>query len=187
MEEKREVRRQYQKKRNELSKGKREKLDKILYDKTINSKEYKSAEIILAYYPIKNEPDVLPIVRHALCSGKRVAFPVSNTDTYELSFKFIEDISELKRGAYSIPEPEDTCEIFDNSGNAFCIVPALAFDRRGNRIGYGKGFYDRFLSKYKGISVGICYDDFLCENLPVENTDQKINMIITEKEEIYVR
>lgn len=186
MEDKKEVRRHYQKKRSELSNEKRKELDAILFDKTVNSEEFKSAEIILAYYPIRNEPDILPIAYHALYCGKKVAFPISHTDTYELSFKFVKDISELNSGAYSIPEPKDTCETYDNEANAFCIVPALAFDRMGYRIGYGKGFYDRFLSNFTGISVGLCYRDFLCDHLPTENTDQKVDMIITDKEELYV-
>ena len=186
MLDKKETRRHYSEKRNGLSPDKRKMLDDILFDKTVNSEEFKGAEIILAYYPIKNEPDVLSIARYALLCGKRVGFPVSNTDTYELTFKLVDDISQLNSGAYSIPEPKDSCKTYNNEVNTLCIVPALAFDRRGYRIGYGKGFYDRFLSKFRGTSVGLCYDDFLCEALPVENTDQKIKMIITDKEVLYV-
>lgn len=189
MEEKnkREIRLEYQKKRHELPHNERKKSDAILFDKTVNSDEFKSADIILAYYPIRNEPNVLPIALHALSCGKKVAFPVSNTETYELSFKYVKDISELNVGAYSIPEPKNSCQIYNNEANAFCIVPALAFDKKGHRIGYGKGFYDRFLSDFKGISAGLCYDEFLCESLPIEDTDQKVNMIISDKEVLYVR
>ncbi len=186
MEEKKKIRLEYLKKRSELSSEYRNKADALLFEKTVNSAGFKSSKIILAYYPIKNEPDILPIVRHALACGKRVAFPVCHTDTYDLTFKFIEELSWLDAGAYSIPEPKDDCEIYYKEEKAFCIVPALVFDRNGYRIGYGKGFYDRFLSDFCGISAGLCYDDFLCDVLPKESTDKNVDMIITDKEVLYV-
>ena len=186
MEDKQAVRARFKNKRNEFSFDKREGLDNNLFEITVSSNEFKNAKIILAYYPIKNEPNVLKIAEAALLQGKKVAFPISDPLTCELKFKFVNNLSELVIGTYKIPEPSADNQAYCGESHALCIVPALAFDKKGYRIGYGKGYYDRFLSSFKGVSAGLCYDDFLCDSLPIEETDRKVNMIITNKEVIYV-
>ena len=186
MKDKKSIRAVYSQKRNELSFEFKNEFDKFLFEKTVNCDEFKRADVILAFYPIKNEPDVLPIVRYALNNGKKVCFPVSDADNYQLTFKFIKHLSDLVTGAYKIPEPNSEAEIFTDDKNAFCIVPGLVYDRNGYRIGYGKGFYDRFLAEFSGISAGLCYEIFLCNELPIEVTDRNVDMIITEREVLYI-
>ena len=181
---KKEVRSFYRSLRNELCDEYRRFCDNELFKRVINSTQYKESDVLLAYYPVKNEPNILPIVEHALSCGKKVAFPISDTENFTLMFAYITSLSELFAGGYSIPEPLADAEKYVNANNALCIVPALAFDRAGRRIGYGKGFYDRFISGFGGITLGLCYSRLLADSLPFEKTDIPVNIIITEKEEI---
>ncbi|MBR2387584.1 MAG: 5-formyltetrahydrofolate cyclo-ligase [Clostridia bacterium] len=172
--------------RNGLSLEYRETADNLLFDRVVNSEAYLKSNVVLAYYPVKSEPQILPIVCRAFEDGKKVAFPVSNTNDFNLTFRYINGISELQEGAYSIPEPPLTSPVYKGEGDALCIVPALSFDLRGRRMGYGKGFYDRFLSDFQGIAMGVCYSKLLTQELPYESFDKSVDIIITEKGEITI-
>lgn len=181
--QKKEARKELSSLRNALGEDYRKKSDRLIFDAVVNSEAYMKSKVVLAYYPIKSEVQILPMISRAIEDGKSVAFPVSNTKDYTLTFRYISNLSELKSGAYSILEPPAESAEFNGEGPAVCIVPALAFDKRGMRIGYGKGFYDRFLTNFSGITMGICYSRLLVELLPCENTDIPVDIIITEKGE----
>ena len=183
---KKDIRKFYRQKRKDIPADEKEISDREIFDKLINLEEFINADIILAYYPINEEINVIAIVEYALQNGKRVAFPISSKDDHTLTFRFVSRIDELVEGAYSIPEPPLNAELFENADNTLCIVPGLVFDRNGNRLGYGKGFYDRFLLSFNGISVGLCYSDFLLDMLPTEGTDRKVDIVISNKEEVFV-
>lgn len=181
------MRKVYRAKRGAIDENTKALIDAELCRRVTSCDAYISAEVVLAYYPIKNEPDVLLIVKDALSKGKRVAFPISDPENFELDFRYVSSLEDMVCGEYSIPEPEPTAERFlnDASSKALCIVPGLSFDRNGFRIGYGKGFYDRFLSRFEGVSVGLLAHGLLADELPRENTDMAVDVIITEKEEIF--
>lgn len=183
---KKEKRSFYRKKRKDISKAQKETVDKVLFEKIISLKEFRKSRVILAYYPINDEINTIPIIEHALNQGKRVALPISSTVDHTLTFRFISSLEELKSGAYSIPEPPEDAEMFNNETKALCIVPGLLFDRMGNRLGYGKGFYDRFLSSFNGITVGLCYSDFLLDKLPTDENDRTVDIIVSDTEEVYL-
>lgn len=183
---KRETRRIFSERRKSISEAGRVVFDEKLLLKTVSLEAYKKAETLLAYYPVKNEPNILPIVLRALKDGKKVAFPISKPDGFELDFRLIRGLDDLTEGMYSIPEPSADSEKYVNNEKTLCIVPGLAFDRKGKRIGYGKGYYDRFLGGFRGVSLGLCYADFLVDALVVEETDISLDIIITDKEEIFV-
>lgn len=138
------------------------------------------ADVWLLFYPIKNEPDLLAFAEYLLSVGKQVAFPISLTDTCQLDFRLVDSLSQMKAGAYGIPEPPECCRKVENFDGAMCVVPALSYDSRGFRIGYGKGYYDRFLSRHKPTTVGICYSSLMTDRLPADPTDIPVDMIITE-------
>ncbi len=186
MKDKNTIRREYLQRRSELSAEYMQRESEVLLSKAVALEEYKTADILLAYFPVRNEPDILKIVRYTLRNGKRVAFPASDTQSNELIFRYISSLDELLPGAYSIPEPPETNEIYAGEESALCIVPALVYDRKGFRTGYGKGFYDRFLADFKGKSLGLVYSDFLCHELPVNETDIAVDIVITPKEELYI-
>ena len=97
-----------------------------------------------------------------------------------MSFYYVDDLSHLRPSAFNIREPISSAPEYKSSNADICIVPALAYDIEGYRMGYGGGFYDRFLSEYSGVPVGICYEEF-CGSLPVGEFDISVETVITEK------
>ena len=168
--------------RNELSEDFRAKADRELIRSFLSLSEYKNASTLLMYYPVKGEANILDIANIALSEGKRVAFPVCRKETLEMDFFSVGSLSDLKKGSYGIPEPDGSCDIITDFNSTVCLVPALSFDRQGFRIGYGKGYYDRFLDKHPVYSAGLIYSPLLTDFLPTEETDKKVDVIITEKE-----
>ena len=141
-------------------------------------------ELLLCYCPVRGEADPLPLARLALRLGKRVAFPVSHVEDCTLSFHAVGSLDELTTGAYGIPEPPVSSAPITDFSQALCLVPALSFDRDGYRLGYGKGYYDRFLSRFDGVSVGVVYSPCLRDRLPRNGTDLAVDRIFTEKGEL---
>ena len=143
-------------------------------------KEYKDADVILLYFPTRSEPDISPLADIARRDGKKIAFPISVTNDCTLDFRFISSPDELEIGAYGIREPRADAERATLSGRTLCIVPALAVDADGYRLGYGKGYYDRFLSTFEGNAVVAIHSSLVCERLPRNDTDIPLKTIITE-------
>ena len=143
-------------------------------------KEYKDADVILLYFPTRSEPDISALADIARRDGKKIAFPISVTKDCTLDFRFISSPDELEIGAYGIREPRADAERATLSDRTLCIVPALAVDADGYRLGYGKGYYDRFLSTFEGNAVVAIHSSLVCERLPRNDTDIPIKTIITE-------
>lgn len=143
-------------------------------------KEYKDADVILLYFPTRSEPDISALADIARRDGKKIAFPISVTKDCTLDFRFISSPDELEIGAYGIREPRADAERATLSERTLCIVPALAVDADGYRLGYGKGYYDRFLSTFEGNAVVAIHSSLVCERLPRNDTDIPIKTIITE-------
>lgn len=132
------------------------------------------ASMVLTYASTPIEVDTRRLIAYCLEIEIPVALPRSG-DT-ELSFYLIKSINELTAGRFGIDEPpEDSPAVFDEK--ALCVVPALCADGNGFRLGYGRGYYDRFLSKFGGTSVIICYSNFKRE-VPTEPHDIKANLTI---------
>lgn len=178
-EEKRNLRRALLEKRSSLSFEMRRKKDSALCERFLASEEFLSCDSLLAYYPIRNEIDVLPIVEKAFSMGKRVAFPKCQKDG-AMDFYYVNSIMDLEDGAYGIKEPKESCELFSGREKSLCILPALAFDRAGYRLGYGGGYYDRFLFRFNLTTVGLVYEEFLFDELPKDEHDKKASMLIKE-------
>lgn len=183
---KKEARIIFKKIRSELSGEEREPLDSTLFSNVISCKCFADADTVLCYYPVKGEPNILPIAEYALKMKKTVAFPISHVQSKKLSFHSVKSLSELKKGAYGIPEPSPESSSPTDLKRAICIVPALAFDKTGKRLGYGGGYYDRFLSEFEGKSIGLAYSIFYVDKLPADEYDATINLIITEKGEVFL-
>ena len=124
---------------------------------------YKYCKTILMFASIGDEPDTWEIAKNALADGKRVYFPKCYNGGIMKFFK-VNSIEELSVGMYGIYEPSEEAEEYTAQGSAeLCLVPGLCFDKRGYRIGYGKGFYDRFLSHFDGIAAGASYSACISE------------------------
>ncbi|MBQ5634028.1 MAG: 5-formyltetrahydrofolate cyclo-ligase [Clostridia bacterium] len=171
--------------RLELSKIRADIYDKQKYSELLCNgiealKEYKDADVILLYFPTRSEPDISALADIARRDGKKIAFPISVTKDCTLDFRFISSPDELELGAYGIREPRADAERATLSDRTLCIVPALAVDADGYRLGYGKGYYDRFLSTFEGNAVVAIHSSLVCERLPRNDTDIPIKTIITE-------
>jgi 5-formyltetrahydrofolate cyclo-ligase len=147
----------------------------------LESKLYRNARAILAYISVKNEVDTIRIIRQILLDGKALAVPVCVPNDCSLLFYRIQNLSELLPAPFGLLEPDTArSEPVDVGSYPICIVPALAYDKKGCRIGYGRGYYDRFLASYTGCAVGLCYDSFLLDSLPADRYDRPVQMLITE-------
>ena len=180
--EKAELRRACRKKRNSIEKEEKARLDEAICNEIISSPEFSSSSVILAYFPVGSEIDILPVVEYARKKGKRVAFPVCIGR--DMIFRYVDKVDEkedFEAGEYGIPAPKKECEEYKNSEDTFCIVPALALDKKGNRIGYGGGYYDKFLSGFSGKSAAVVYEELFFEEIVHNEYDVKIGVIITEK------
>ena len=146
--EKDAIRKDCSDRRNAIDKELHASMDKKICDAAISLVSFRYADIILLYAPIKSEIDVMPIFREAIKRGKRVAFPKCNMEERTMKFHFVESEEDLAPCAYGIREPREDLPVFDPkeaTGSAVCYVPGLAFDAYGYRLGYGKGYYDKFM------------------------------------------
>lgn len=167
--------------RNNLLPFEKQRKDEIIFQKVMSLDEYKNAETVLCYYSTDIEVDTLKLIDYSLKQGKRVALPKCTDNLGHMQFKLIESVNSLENGAFGIKEPSDNCELFTDSENAICIVPALMIDDKGYRLGYGKGYYDNFLKSFRGAKCVICYKENVIESLPFyDGFDIKCDVCITD-------
>ncbi len=170
------LRKKYLNIRKNIDQEDKKKYDKDIFNKLTKLKEFKNAEKILVYVSLKDEVDTIRIIDYCLKIGKKVSVPKCKGNTIE--FYNINSINELKSGSFGIKEPEEKNKTVDFN-SSICIVPGIAFDRNNNRLGYGKGFYDRFLEKYRFLKIGLAYKECLCEDIDVNKYDIKMDLIIS--------
>ena len=155
--------------------------DAAIHHRLASSKEYQNAESVLIYASLGDEIETDTIIRRALSDGKSVAVPLCKDNSGHMDFYLIHSLDELREGAFHIREPDTNLhkrlEVFEKT---IIIVPGLAFDRNGFRLGYGGGYYDRFLSDHSLCSIGLCYDEMLQEKLPRETYDLPVDIVITD-------
>ncbi len=158
--------------------GEKESLE--ICENILNMKEYREAECVAAFVPYKSEVNITPLISTAL-REKKVCFPVTGKDD-TLEFYFAETLSKLRPGKYGVLCPPEThiAEHID-----FMLVPGIVFDRKGFRIGYGKGCYDRYLSGKNIFTCAVGYSFQLKEKIEHEEHDIAVRAFIDEKEILY--
>ncbi len=140
------------------------------------SEEYRAARSIYGYLPYNQEVRTVPMLAQALRDGKRVAVPKCYGD--EMRFIWMEDLSRVEKGYAGIPEPIDDGPIADDE-TALVLMPGMAFDPQGHRIGYGGGFYDKFLAREENHpKLALCYDFQLVTHLETEEFDIPVDKVI---------
>lgn len=168
------LRKKYKEKRDNI-KNKVTK-DNLIYQKVINNKDILSSKTLLIYISINSEVDTIKIINYFL-NTKNIAVPkIIDNNMY---FCYVTNLNELTSGKYNIPEPTNE-NIVTDFDNAICIVPGICYDKENYRIGYGKGYYDRFLSKNKIKTIGLCYKECMIEKIDNDKYDYKIDEVITE-------
>lgn len=147
---------------------------------------YRASPLLLTYVSVDQEIDTRAIIRTALLEKKDVAVPRCGPN-HTLSFYRIRSLEALLPGSFGLLEPEPEPDTLVRQQEGFCILPGLSFDRFGNRLGYGGGYYDRFLSHFSGITIGLCASLLLMKDpLPVLAHDRPVDYVVTEKEVLKV-
>ena len=145
----------------------------------IELKSFQEARSIALYYPIKNEVGIQGIFKIAKELGKGIYFPL--VDGSSLEFRKINDLAELKIGRFEVPEPSHCFPGVEIEDIDLIVMPGIAFDSFGVRVGYGKGYYDRTIYKIDiKKRVGLAYNFQVVESIPIERYDERIGLIATE-------
>ena len=137
--------------------------------------EFLDASLVLIYHPYGTEVDVKNIARRAFSLGKKVGLPCMYGN--DMRFLCVNSIDNLPEMTYDIPEEfREECENITDFSDSVCIVPALALDEGGMRMGYGKGCYDRFLRGYEGVSVCAVFPSLFVSELPTDEYDVAVDI-----------
>ena len=139
------------------------------------SEAYKNARSIYGYLPYNQEVRTTEMLRQAQLEGKRVAVPKCYGD--EMRFIWLDDLDRVEKGYANIPEPIDDGPIADDA-SALVLMPGLAFDPEGHRIGYGGGFYDKFLAREMHPTLALCYDFQMLDHLETEEFDIPVGTVL---------
>lgn len=174
-------------KRSNLGENNHNLLSHTIINKLYQSSLYGDAKTMMTFISFGDEVDTHGFIRKSLENGKRITVPITFPKTKELKPSEIFDFNELEIGFYNILTPKDEfIRFIDPKEIDLIIVPGVAFDRDGYRVGYGGGYYDRFLSKYPdAIKLGIAFDLQLIDKVPKEHFDIPVNFIFTENEIIH--
>lgn len=179
---KKELRQKYRKIRQDMSKSEKSYYDSQILERILSSPIYKNAKTLLCFVSSDIEVDTKRLIERALCDGKTVAVPYCLDFFGSMDFYVIKSLLDLKAQSYGILEPDiEKAPKLTDYKDSICILPGFAFDREGFRIGFGKGYYDRFLKRYTGIKVGVCYNSCIANNLPHGKYDLPADYIITQK------
>ena len=177
--EKKEIRKRMRVLRENMTREDMFSKSSLIFEQLITVPEYKNAEKIFTYVSMNNEVDTIMLIDYSLSMDKRVFVPkVSGRD---MLFYEISDISELSPGYCGIYEPDTDGKEPDYSKTGFMCMPGVAFDKDYNRIGYGGGFYDRYLSgENKFYKAALAYEFQFVDHIRTEHVDVKPDMIVTE-------
>lgn len=179
------IREEYLAKRDMLDDACRAANDERLCSLFTSLVTFRYADTVLLYVPMRNEIDVMPVAKKALEAGKKVGFPCCYPETRTMEFRIVSGLEDLTESdSYGISEPSKECPVYDIEANrtpAVCIVPAVVYDTKGYRIGYGRGYYDRYLSAFNGTKVGLAYSDFIIPQVPRGRYDLAVDVLVTEK------
>ena len=168
-------------KRAEISREQKKTMDRDIAAGIGDSPLFKNTSMLLIYAPLENEINLLPLALVARKRGIPVAFPRCDKESGTMQFYTLPEGQKLSPGAYGIPEPPEDAPLCIPDRRALCIVPALSYDLDGNRIGYGKGYYDRYLATFPGVKVGVAYASLLLKSVPTEPHDLPVDWLFTER------
>jgi len=145
------------------------------------SSAFAHADLLLLYSPVRGEPDLTPLAALAAARGIPTAFP--RTEENEMTFHIATPTDLTERDRFGIPVPSADAPCAVCTAQTLCILPGLAAGLDGTRLGYGGGFYDRFLAAFRGFSLFALYDFLVFPTLPFEDFDFRVTTLFTEKGE----
>lgn len=181
---KRILREKVLKKRDSIPLSERRTKDELIRHNLLALREYETAKTLLFYVSFKTEVDTTAMIEESLKNGKRIIVPKVVKEMHQLKLYEMRNLKELSPGFMGIPEPYLPDErVRDIKDIDLAIVPGIAFDYSGNRLGYGAGYYDILLSntKKKIPFVALVYEEQIVDSIPSESYDVKIDIIVTDK------
>jgi len=179
-------------KRKSMDIAEKEEMDKKIFDKFYESKYYREAKNIFIYISYDSEINTRGIINKALIDNKKIFVPRTEFKTRLMDAVEITSLDNLVESEYGILEPSLEEPHIDPSGLDLIVVPGVAFDRNGGRMGYGAGFYDRYFKKINKDNMGrvvklaLAYDFQIFEKIPMNEQDVPVGYIITEREFINI-
>ncbi len=179
-----DIRAEYSARRAAMDPGEKKRRDAAICRAALSLVSFRFAEYVLLYAAMENEIDIFDVAREALSRGKKIAFPRCDTVTHSMQYHTVGSLDELAPDAYNILEPPAGAPVYDpinEKRSAVCFVPGLVYDRAGYRLGYGKGFYDRYLSHFSGCTLGVVYSDYILPSVPRGRYDVSVDILLTEK------
>lgn len=186
-ERKKELRKRFRAIRKELGEEGRSRADDLIEQRLCSLPEFEQAEVLLPYLDFGPEVRTRGIIERAWAAGKTVALPWCVPDTHEMRWYKVSSFEALVRSGLGVEEPvpdEENEQPLDDEQRMLAIVPGLTFDATGYRLGYGGGFYDTFLAKFDGVSVGLCRTAQLSDDLRTEGIidahDLPVRLVVTE-------
>lgn len=176
MTDKEVLRKQYISIRNNI-KNKKEKSN-IITNKVIKEEAYKKAKIVALYKSLPSEVDTTELIKYSIALGKTVVLPKVVCD--DLKFYKISLSDKLVKSKFGVEEPiENEANYIEKEKINLVIVPGVCFDKENNRLGFGKGYYDRFLAKTNLYTIAICFEEQMINKIFTEDNDIKMKKVIT--------
>ena len=182
-EQKMQLRAKFKEKRKALDPKVKAEWDERICRRLLSMVSIRYADEILSFSPLSGEVDVLDFNNEIMRGEKQLYLPRCKEGTREMSFHLVCDAGELENGSFSIKEPSPNAPLWKNESGrrAVCIIPAMSYDKKGYRLGYGKGYYDRYLSSKDTLKIGVCYSEFISDSIPRGRFDLAVDLIVTEK------
>ena len=181
---KQSIREESRKRRTEMDGERRRERDEKIANNVRRLHQYSPSSTLLIYVSTPIEIDTKKIIENAWADGKKVAVPRCIPETRLMEFHYISSFDDLKPGSFGVLEPDETLPIVEDFSGCLMIVPAMQFDIYGFRLGYGKGYYDRYMSRFTGVSAGLCYSEELRRHMYHGRYDKPVDIIVTDR---YIR
>ncbi len=178
---KRSIRERARQARREMVPAARAEANAAIAEALLALPEVAEARAVLAYGATREEADPGPALAHLRETGVRIAMVRVDADSRDLSLRWVDDPSELEDGAFGLAQPQDGAPIAPDAVFDVVLVPGVAFDPRGGRLGYGAGYYDRLLPRLREecVSIGVAFDEQVVEVVPVHDHDVPVDVVLT--------
>lgn len=174
------IRKQIQEKLKKISEEDRKIFEEILYKKLYENENFKNAKCVALTIPFRTEINTYPIIEKLLKEGKTVCSPICEKETRKMTFYKIDSLNELIEGYYGIKTPpEIEKNIVEKNDIDLILVPGVGFDKNNYRIGFGGGYYDRYLKDYKGHTIALAFKEQIVEKVPKNEFDLPVDLVIT--------
>lgn len=184
---KKQIRDEAIRRRDRLTEKERTAKSSAIFHRLVQLPALISAKVIMVYAAMRSEVDTSALIQWAWDHSKTVGFPVAVPSMRELVVVPVTAFEQLRPGTFGVLEPDPAAGVLRPQEIDVVIVPGVAFDPRGYRIGYGAGYYDRFLPKVKGLAVGIAFSEQIYPMIPAAVHDVPVDLIVTDQQVLYCR